>query len=40
MFLFNHNDGVLHSIITIHVDNLQYCDSKDFNREVIQPMFA
>ena len=37
--LYYHKDGVLHGVITIHVDDIQYCGSNDFDNEVIQPMF-
>ena len=39
-FLYYHKEGILHGIITIHVDDLQYCGSNDFESEVIQPMFT
>ena len=36
--LYWHKDGILHGMITIHVDDIQYCGSPDFEEAVIKPM--
>ena len=36
--LYWHKDGILHGIITIHVDDIQYCGSPDFEEALIKPM--
>lgn len=36
--IFWHKDGILHGMITIHVDDIQYCGSPDFHQHVIEPM--
>ena len=36
--LYWHKDGILHGMITIHVDDIQYCGSPAFDEHVIEPM--
>ena len=36
--LYWHKDNILHGMITIHVDDIQYCGSPDFEEAVIKPM--
>ena len=36
--LYWHKDGILHGIITIHVDDIPFCGSPEFTEQVIKPM--
>ena len=39
LFFFVKN-GVLHGVLTLHVDDMNFCGSRTFEEEVIKPMFA
>ena len=38
-FAYYIKDGVLHGIVTLHVDDIQHCGTEEFETDIIKPMF-